>query len=383
MRAACLFAAFALVAAPAAASEPVRSGQIWTGTLGDQAITACFDEQYASGGLYYIDAALTPIRLEPLEKAASQVFTEVGGPEDTIGATWSMDSRADDRLTGEWQQGERTLPIRLSSVPVEPPEYGSACETAAFLDPLLAGGETTATRAVFGGTAFTALTYQGPKRAGFDDFQVTSLALDPVRPGDAAINRALAQALPDGTAGHPMGQCVGWSMDGGGTGYLEEQLVPMLIAPGWLGIRRSGSGYCGGAHPNHFSGFAVYDRDTGAEVDPTTWFASGALSFYEWEPAAGEPRLVSGTSEALRDRLLAGFPAREDLAECVDFMRDGTSWDIGLTREGLVFVPQLPHVIFACTEEVVLPWKAARPFLSEEGRAVMNSLRSPRSTSAR
>ena len=72
MRAAGLFAAFALVAAPAAASEPVRSGQIWTGTLGDQAITACFDEQYASGGLYYVDAALTPIRLEPLEKAAAQ-----------------------------------------------------------------------------------------------------------------------------------------------------------------------------------------------------------------------------------------------------------------------------------------------------------------------
>ena len=40
-----------------------------------------------------------------------------------------------------------------------------------------------------------------------------------------------------------------------------------------------------------------------------------------------------------------------------------------------VFVPQLPHVIFACTEEVVLPWKAARPFLSDAGTAVRKSLR--------
>jgi hypothetical protein len=34
----------------------------------------------------------------------------------------------------------------------------------------------------------------------------------------------------------------------------------------------------------------------------------------------------------------------------------------------------MPHVGFACTEEIVLPWAEARPFLSPEGRAVMKSL---------
>ena len=105
-----------------------------------------------------------------------------------------------------------TRPIRLIAVPATIPEYGSPCESEAFLAPLLAGGETTAKRASFEGTDYTELTYAGPKRSGLDDYHVTSFALDRVRPGDAAVNQALAAALPDGTAAHVAGQCVGWSM---------------------------------------------------------------------------------------------------------------------------------------------------------------------------
>ncbi len=372
-----LLAALALVAAPAGAQEPPQAGRIWKGTLGDTAITACFVEETAYDGAYYVDSVLEPIRLAQVEGSDPPEVAEMRGFDDATGAVWTLQS-ADGSIAGERATDTETLPIRLTALPVELPEYGSACQTDAFLDPLLVGGETSTKRDGFDGTAYTVLEYQGPKRAGIDDYVVSSFALNPVRPGDAAINAALAKALPDGTASHLMGQCVGASLPGLG-GYMEEAWAPTMITARWLGIRRSGTSYCGGAHPNHESTLAVYDRASGAEVDPWTWFKPGALEFYDFESEIDPnpvKRPIAGLSAALGKALRAHWPAQEEDSECgllEEF--DGTSWDIGLTREGPVFVPQLPHVMFACTEEVVIPWKQARPFLSKEGRAVMASLR--------
>lgn len=270
-------------------------------------------------------------------------------------------------------------------------EYGSACKRPAVLDPLLAGGEISTKREALKGTAYTALEFKGPQRAGLEDYAVSSFALDLLWPGDAAINIALAKALPDGTASHIMGQCAGLTLPGGIGGFMEEAWVPVTITARWLGIRRSGSSYCGGAHPNHSITLAVHDRDSGAQVDPSRWFKPGALAFYEWDrqldPKPAK-RPIANLSEALAKAVRAHLPkqgpkqgpaqgpAQEDEFECgLPEKAGGTSWDIGLTREGPVFVPQLPQVIFACTPEIVLPWSKVRPFLSEEGRAVMDSMR--------
>lgn len=142
-----------------------------------------------------------------------------------------------------------------------------------------------------------------------------------------------------------------------------------------IGVALSGSSFCGGAHPNHFITAQVYDRDSGAEVEPAAWFKPGALTFYDWEPGPGQIPPIAGLSKALTKALLAQSAPREEGDECGTIVGEGFSWQIGLTREGPVFVPQLPYVIFACTEDIVLPWKDARPFLSAQGRAVMESMK--------
>lgn len=379
MRAGSFLAALALVAASAGAQEQPQQGRVWKGTLGDQAITACFYEDGVRDGIYYADATREPLRLVELNEA--EPLVEMTGRSDETGTVWVLLPPEGESRTGEWRKGDRTLPIRLTASTVTLPEYGTACETAAFLDPLLGGGVVTSQRETFQGTAYTLREYEGPTRAGLEGYSYASLSLDPVQPGDAAINAALAAYLPDGTAAHAMGQCVGWSLPGGIGGYAEEALVPILVTPRWLGVRHSGTGYCGGTHPNHFAYMQVHDRSTGVEVDPSTWFKPGALAFYEWESEI-DPKPVKRPVAALGDDLwkviAAHWPRREgdsDDSGCGHPEEPFGSWEIGLTREGPVFVPQLPYVIFACTEEIVVPWKEARPFLSPEGQAVMASLR--------
>ena len=383
-RGAGLIAALALVLSPGAAQEsPPQQGRIWKGTLGDKAITACFVGEGSPDGVFYIDSALEPVRLEADADAGPSDLREMRGYGDPTGAVWSVNVREGGRIEGEWRKGSETLPIRLTAEPVTLPEYGTACETGAFLDPLLVGGTVTRKRESLDGTAYTVIEYAGPQRSGLEDYSYQSLALDPVRPGDDAINAAFAKAIPDGTAQSAMGQCFGMGL-GMGMGTSEGSTTePLVITPRWLGVRESGSGFCGGAHPNHYVVMHTYDRDSGAEVDPVEWFRPGALTFYEFSAVReGERREVAGLSPALLRAVLARWPVYEadgadgvaHRADCLDLASD-RGWQIGLTREGPVFVPQMPHVAFACTEEIVLPWKDAAPFLSPAGRAVVESLR--------
>ncbi len=70
MRAGALLAALALIALPAIAQEaPPQQGRIWKGTLGDQAITACFYDDGVRDGIYYADAAREPMRLVEFNEA--------------------------------------------------------------------------------------------------------------------------------------------------------------------------------------------------------------------------------------------------------------------------------------------------------------------------
>lgn len=374
MRGAAVLAALAMVAVPARAQNP-SEGRIWKGQLGEQAITACFFEERPGTGIFYTDAALEPVRLETESETAPDRLREMQGYDDPSGPVWTL-TFAEDRITGVWRNGADTRPIRLAAHAVSRPEYGSACESGAFLDPVLAGGAVKTSRETLDGTAYTVFAYTGPQRSGLVNYGAQAFALDPLRRGDEAINRALAAEIPDGTAAHEAGQCLAGSLSwSSGLGDYGKFLQPTLITSRWLGVSATGSSWCGGAHPNHFITARVYDRDSGARVDPAAWFTPGALTFYDWEPGPGEIRPIAGLSEALTEALLAHWPADDDRAECRDAARGPFSWNIGVTRDGLLFIPQFPHVIFACTEEFVLPWAEAEAFLSPEGRAVMESLR--------
>ena len=67
----------------------------------------------------------------------------------------------------------------------------------------------------------------------------------------------------------------------------------------------------------------------------------------------------------------------EDLndAECRDVARDQEFWTFGLSRDGMLFVPSLPHVAAACQATYTVPWSELKPFLNETGRAGLARLR--------
>lgn len=239
---------------------------------------------------------------------------------------------------------------------------GCATMPAAPSDPFL-----MESRARVDGTAYTRLAWVPDKRNG-----VTSFTLDPVQPGDAAINAVLRSYIPGQGSGPTLyEECREWAE----TGFsYEQEVAPETIAEAYVGVLSSGSNYCGGAHPNTFVRRSVYDRTTGMELDPSTFLKADALVFYDFPPEEGEvKRPVDGLGASFRSVARRYVPRAEGDCGGIDILEDG-SLDIGVTRQGIVFEPELAHAVQACADTVTVPWVAAAPYLSAEGRAVRAAL---------
>lgn len=170
-----------------------------------------------------------------------------------------------------------------------------------------------------------------------------------------------------------------WSGSGGeGTmGYDGPPSVTVnLLTPRLLGFSEGGSFYCGGAYPNNFSDYQLADVKAGKPLVPESllkgWVARDADGKII-DPSTVEDKsdLRYGPSDELikyvNDNRDKSDASRED--ECG--MADLVTSNLGVyfTQDQLVFtLKDLPHVIFACGDDLVtVPLKDARPLLTDDG----------------
>jgi hypothetical protein len=120
----------------------------------------------------------------------------------------------------------------------------------------------------------------------------------------------------------------------------------------FLSVGVTSSNYCGGAYPNNGIETPVtFDLTTGRELDWKTAFKPGFLT------------------DRLNALYRASYPKNAD-AECRSFVRDQPPFGIAEDAifkieagKGLVVLPDLPHAVQACAEEVRLPAAKLAPYL--------------------
>ncbi|MBX7457967.1 hypothetical protein K3152_06885 [Qipengyuania sp. 1NDH17] len=328
---------------------------LWSGTLGRTAITACF----ANGrGSYYYDKYLIPIPLRDGKDGAR--WTEghmTGGP------AWSLARTGDDRATGEWSDGKRSLPIRLEQREWTASEEGweDACSSREFFAPRLFEPVFVTEPAQLGGWTYEKVIWQPP--AHFDDNQFDGFRFDADKPGDAAIGIELGKQRPTGRSDDLYIQC---SMDSvssfGNDGSVSITAEPIFANARWLSVEDTQAYFCAGAHPAYSWSYRVFDRASGVEITPQeAWLNRAAFTPGEY----GGFEL----QDVLRDLLQREYDPEQD-DECREAIGWGGSWTISLVAEGLRFIPSMPHAMFACTAPIALSWSDLEPYLSEEGERV-------------
>ena len=359
-----LAALLALLALPGLASaqdDPPRPWEgVWRGTIGAYPVTACLqrDGLGTPKGAYYYLTKRVPIRLEFDE--ASGTWHEDSAREHHDAPTWSLSPAAQDRLGGTWHQEGRELPVALARVAIE--ADASPCGARAFMAPRL--GTVTITRAPHrqAGLEYDTLTYN--VGAQFESVAISSFALKPALPGDTAINRAVAlDPLKPGSEAD-FAECLSGSIDSlGMDGDFSLSLDPQAVAGEYLSVLVSNGYFCGGAHPDAFDVYRVFDRRDGREIDLWSWLGPRATVATS-EPPDGPTREMAPALRRLALRHLASMDR-----ECRDVVRDTEWWSIGLVDKGISFAPSLPHVAQACGDNAVVPWKALAPWLSAQGKA--------------
>jgi len=345
-------------------STPGLAG-IWEGTIGSMPVRACFvTREWGTFGAYYYTSHLKLLGLEA-QDGAPGTFSETGGE---FTARWSGVQATGDTLVARWTSEGPALPVRLNRVAATIGEEG-ACASLAFHQPRLAGVRTVTSRATVDGTAYTKLTLDA---AGHFAIAVQSFALD----GDSAAVRRINTALGEELAGTPPRwfECISNSLSQTGMeGSESETLEPAMISSRWLSVAGQFDSNCGGAHPNEGNYYRLFELTSGAEVNLLDWFLPTAV---KREHVEGVDEDLRTLEPAFRNFLLTGWHSAdaENAAECERVLRDQEDWNAGLTREGVVFTPDLPHVVTACSETFTIGFDRLQRWLKPEGVAAVGAL---------
>ena len=318
-----------------------------------------------------------------------------------VAASWALKSEAaGQRLSGEWKDAGsgKTLPVALERVARR--HLPDGYDGFDALDPTNASagdGDELPARATL---PFDVLKMQFPLKEGaverlghgsfrLDEDSRTGLAYPVIvaLPGGdlAGVNGYLARQRLQFSldAFYCMSKAYlgfGWwgsggegtsGYEGGGATVRLELLTPRLV-----GITEAGSYYCGGAHPNNFSTYRLGDIEKGRPVVPERLLKG-------WVARDAEGKVVNPAAVADKDSLT--FGPSDEIVAFVDRRRNRsdatyeadcgmeelvrTNLGVYFTQTEMIFtLKDLPHAIFACTDDLVkIPLAEARPLLTDEG----------------
>ncbi len=367
---ACLGLGIALMAGaagaqPAAVSAlpPLWKG-VWQGTIGALPVHVCFSPApYETKGVYYYDRNLRLLRLKPVGTDGEWRERD---DTDKDGATWNL-TGDDGELQGTWSNSKEDLPVRLTRLSASDEEIDGPCSSMAFHRPRMASTTVTSKSHVKNGERYTSWTFKpGP---WLKEVEISTFTLDRPGPQIAKVNALLRASLPNADGTGEWLDCVTASVNSTGRdGSYLTTVEPVLIGKRWLAVNDDGGYYCGGAHPNNIITPRTFDLEEGSEVDPLDWFGPKAVIR---KNLGGEHIAKKLTPEFVNEIL--GDRQFED-SECGLATEEQEYWNIAIKPGALVFSPQFPHALTACTEDFELPLARLQPWLSEEGKAVFASL---------
>lgn len=148
------------------------------------------------------------------------------------------------------------------------------------------------------------------------------------------------------------------------------------LSPRLIGLSESGSFDCGGAYPNHFIDYHFAEVKTGESLEAESLIKGFVLknsSGEEIDPTKieeGDYVRYGPNAELVKfinDRRNKSDASVENDCTMGDLVQSNLG--VFFTKDELVFnLKDLPHVIFACGDDLVrVPWKDARPLLNDEG----------------
>jgi len=330
---------------------------VWRGTLGTQAVSVCLQRSPLTESAYYYVRHRTSIALNAV--GADGTHWDEGTDEQSTG-TWQLEAAHGDHLDGTWSApaGASTLPIRLTRVHVDGEvdrgcgRFESGPAQDAYNAPRVAA--TAISESVNG---------DGERTLTAFDKQVSVVNLPANAPHAAEFNAAMHRWLDE-----QIGEYYGCAdAVAPNAAYFNQQRVIELRAGNWLVLRESYDLDCGGAHPSEAVSYQTWDLANGKVVEPWTWIRGSKVEC-SYAPDCGD-----GAPAKLNAIILAAASRNKEGDECADAVNENSGYGLRPSATGLVFTTAFAHVIQACDEDIEVPYAQLVPFLTERGKAQLQS----------
>jgi hypothetical protein len=342
---ACVVLAGGLLPSLSQAATPCQG--VWSGTLGGIPISMEITEGY---GRYYYRENFSDLVLVPTNSLATEWQESDSKGKQTGRAYLNCGA---GKLEGIWMSADesKTLSINAAS------STSYDARRTARLPLKIRKTQTWGPRSI--DTVFV---------NGIPS--LNALRLRGEGPGIQRVNGLLHKDLAGNVSNHL--SCVAGSV---AAGRFEDPWGDELSqqAVFWTGdvlsVQTSYGGYCGGAHPYHGQSYQTYDTSTGKAIPVVNWLDTAYRKKVDLESPLGK---------VIKAKLLDGKKSPSDLPgyerECAEEALNNAAHISAIEKQGMGFVFFFPYAMSPCQVDHFIPWSRMRPFLSEEGKRLLNEI---------
>lgn len=197
--------------------------------------------------------------------------------------------------------------------------------------------------------------------------EVTTFHLAADTPGRAAINAWLWDALPKDVESSEYFDCAKSSV-ASGYGYWSQRLWPEFLSYYFVVVGEHMEYYCGGAYPNDYTQWHVFDASTGAAVDTSGWIKPDAYGLLGPHANDGTEIDWPRTDVEIKFRELfeRAYFATAPHGDCPNLPDVVEIWHIRPSRSGLAFSPEVGGMLAGCAEDLVIAYDYLEEFIPDD-----------------
>jgi hypothetical protein len=358
---------------------------VWTGTIGDRKVMACFMRDYnpahTNQSAYFYLRYSKLISLVP-DPDSNALWLE--GDSKSPSGIWKINVQH-DRITGNWSNfaKTKTLPILLNRFKSISSDHSSSCspESSVF------GPDAYSEKIAFGeGKTLNGRSYRVlvALRGA-----VKTVELIGENETITVLNTLLANELRVGVRAYY--ECPTNGESYSGTSAKQEwpdyysSIEPLFWNKQWISFVARTSGDCGGAHPFSDYSYSTWNLSTGKELNLWEWIrnskkasSSPEYDHYYFNYSAPEKLNRIITRKAIKQRLAFNPKEAREENNCLDVIQSNSEYQIRLGKFGFIFTQAFPHVVQACTDDIEITYGELVPFLAKKGKEAVMAMQHDR-----
>ena len=352
---------------------------IWTGTIGNSKVTACFqrddDPAHTNQSAYFYNRYSKLITLAP-DLQNGSLWLE-GNKQNPTGI-WEV-KVVGDLITGQWSNQARThkLAISLSRFESISTDSSPDCDPlyGVFNPKVLTEKINLGKEQVFNGKSFRDISAAEGAVVSIELIEKTKTAIK--------LNTLLVNELRREISAYyscpTAGELQTGNQDQDQAANYSSITQPKFWSGHWISLVKLVSGDCGGAYEFHDFSYSTFSLKTGNKVNLWEWITNSKKNdgfpnydSYYFNYAAPEKLNNIITKKAIMQRLAFNPNEANEENNCLGIIKDNTEYKILLSKTGFIFTQPFPHVTQACSDDVEITYGELMPFLTKKGKdAVM------------